>query len=144
MSLFISSLFLLVDFSLSRSSQHLSSPHFAKDVRSSSRLRANQPSNSTKKNGPHCSIVLKKILGIHCLDQLRSHVHPWTNHCGQGNGMCPDWPGPSHTLLPLGTRKWGQTHPGLEDWEWEGRGSFPPKESKYYCQKNEKMRPSQT
>ena len=60
MSLFISSLFLLVDFSLSRPSQHLSSPHFAKDVRSSSRLRANQPSNSTKKNGPHCSIILKK------------------------------------------------------------------------------------
>lgn len=87
-SLHLFTVFLLVDFSLSRSSQHLSSPHFAKDVRSSSRLKANQPSNSSKKNGPHCSIVLKKkILRIHCLDQLRSHVHPWTSHCGQGNGI---------------------------------------------------------
>lgn len=53
-------LFLHVDFSLSRSSHHLSSPYFAKDVTSNSRLRANQPSNSSKKKGPHFSIVLKK------------------------------------------------------------------------------------
>lgn len=116
-SLHLFTVFLLVDFSLSRSSQHLSSPHFAKDVRSSSRLRANQPSNSSKKNGPHCSIVRKKKF---------SGFIVWTNSGHMSipepitvvKGMeCPDWPGPSHTLHLLGTRRWGQTHPSLEDWE---------------------------
>lgn len=86
-SLCLLTLFLHVDFSLSRSPHRLSSPHFAKDVISNSRLMGNQLSNSRKKKEPCFSVVLKKILRTHYLDQLRSPGHLWTNHYGQRNGM---------------------------------------------------------
>lgn len=143
-SLHLFTVFLLVDFSLSRSSQHLSSPHFAKDVRSSSRLRANQPSNSSKKNGPHCSIVRKK-------NSQDSLFGPTRVTCPSLNQSL--WSREWNTLIgqAQATRStcWelGDEVKPTQVWRTENRREkvvYPKKESKYCCQENEGMGPSQT
>lgn len=94
---------------------HFSSPHFSKDVTSSSRLLPN-PTNlpTLAKWKSLCLVVLKKNSQGSLCGWLRSHGHP------EPITVAKDMECLSHTLLPCGTR--GEVSPTQVWWTEDRRG----------------------